>query len=360
MRVMKKGIVFIILCVTSVLTAQNQRSQLLGQIKKIIRNEAQSFTPSHTGYAIGVLVEDSTYLYTFGTYGRAGTRPITDSTLFPLGGVTHAVLNLCLMNQFELGRIQFTDSLIKFLDMKNQELNSITIGQLMSHTSGLPKLLPGMSHLRTDAHQPFGKLTEDTIDHYLTKLSPKELSDKQYKHSQYNYYLLAKILQSLDSNYITHFNNFSGQLITSLLDSSRQLLPQFYSTEGREMNPLDYGGLNQSLGLYGDMRFLTNLAGVYITSYRSNSILYESLTPLEKRASPISTAGFRIYDGRKSGPVYIMTGNSQLSSCIFILCPGTKTAVVAAGNSGYSLHILAIDIMRMINFEWKRKNIDEK
>lgn len=353
-------ILCMILYSNAVLIAQDQRSQLLGQIKKIIRYEAEAFIPSHTGYALGVLVEDSTYHYTFGTYGHADTRSISDSTLFPLGGVTHAVLNLALLQQFELGRIHFADSLHSFLDMNNRALNSVTIGQLMSHTSGLPKLLPGVAHLRKDVHQPFENLTIDTIDLYLAKLSPIDIRDKHYVHSQYNYYLLAKILQILDPNYTTHFDVSGGQLISSPVDISEQVLPHFYSTAGLEMNLLDFGGLGQSLGFYGDMKFLTTLAGEYIGKYRKSPILYGRWKPVEKGATPISSAGFRLYDGRKSGPVYMMTGNSQLSSCIMIICPGTKTAVVAVGNSGYSLHILAMDIMRMINFEWKRKNIDEK
>jgi hypothetical protein len=331
-----------------------QRAKILKEINRIIRYESDDLSDTHSGLGIAVIDKDSLFQYFIGMMGQQDTRLMDSSTLFPAGGVTHLVTDLQLIREFRKGTLHQDSLLGKYLPASGYYGN-ITLRDLMAHRSGLPVILPGMSHLRSNSLQPYAALTRDSICKYLNRWFESHQSlQKSYQHSQYNYFLLSLLFENkpdeLVAPYLTHGNKASFKPSTTDLTH----VPQLYNIDGLRSVPLDYAGFSYTMGLYANLGFLSAVAFDCLHQFKDDPVLFGINKNKQGEETYISTAGFRINKEKKSW-VYMMTGNSKISTCIVLLCPATQTGVVVTGNSGFSLHLFAMDILRMINFDWKRK-----
>ena len=113
---------------------------------------------------------------------------------------------------------------------------------------------------------------------------------------------------------------------------------------------------DSTLGAVSNLKTTARLAEKLLQQFKDpDSRLFTFYPTKNGTEKYISTSSFRITRTGSSGYVYMLTGNTERSSAIILLCPGTATAVVALGNSGYSLHILAMNVLRMLNHNWKLK-----
>lgn len=317
-----------------------------------MRYEPDVLSDSHSGLGIGIIDHDSTFLIYFGTTGRHSTQAINSTTLFPVGGVTHLVLDHALINDFKNKHKHPGDSISTYENNLGC-LGKLTIRDLMKHSSGLPVILPGMAHLRTDAQQPYKDLYRDSILKYLNQWCHTHQSAKHdYQHSQYNYFLLSLLYSQAPDAILQPFHSSDSKACFAIPAGEQKYVPKQYDITGLENEQIEWGGFLYTMGLNANIPFLLRLARASLQS--DDSLLYKISDTNRKNEKYSSDAGFRIIKKRKHW-IYMMTGNSRISSCVILLCPETKTAVVVASNSGYSVHLFAMEILRMINFDWKRK-----
>ena len=94
------------------------------------------------GLALGV-VKDGKLVYAkgFGVSRLGDTKPITTRTLFHMASVTKTFVATSIMQLVEQGKIELDHPLVEYLPyfkMKDERFRSITIRQMLSHTSGIP------------------------------------------------------------------------------------------------------------------------------------------------------------------------------------------------------------------------------
>lgn len=344
-----------------------QKDHLFGEIQKIIKNEEDVDLSNATGTMIGIIDWDSTYTYSIGTLDQGSKSPVSDSTLFPAGGLTHAHLTLLAYHMFQLGLISQQDTLSKYkiAGFENSWINKLTIGQLMSHTSGLPKLLPGLASLKSDPDDPYISISNDTIDKYLIIWSDAHsLKTGIPVHSHYNYYLLAKVLWMVKDKRVHDNGRFIPEMENTFFSdpesvSSLEEWPALYTAQGRKVSFQHLNGFTNSMGMITTLQDLMILARVYLRlssqdNFNKFSFSSPELSKKNKKDEIFTGGGFRQIVTKKSGNLYFMTGVMRGGSAYIGFMPKTHTAVIILSNSGTSVHTLGLHIMRMINYQFTR------
>ncbi len=344
-----------------------QKEHLLGEIKKIIKNEEDVDLSNASGTLIGIIDWDSTYTYSLGTLSKETEIPISDSTLMPMGGLSHAHLTLLAYHMFQLDLISQEDSIKKFNipAFENSWINALTLGQLMSHSSGLPKLLPGLATFKSDLDDPYFSIPADTIDKYMVRWSlTNPYKPGKSLHSHYNYFLLAKVLWMIKDKRVHDDGKFIPEMDNTYFSDVEVIplpkeLPALYTPLGKKVTFQHMNGFARSMGMISTMHDLMILAQVYLRlSSQENFIKFCFSTPelnkKNKRDEIFTSGGFRQIVTKKSGNLYFMTGVMRGGSAYMGFMPKTQTAVIILSNSGTSVHTLGLHILRMINYQFTR------
>lgn len=121
------------------------------------------------GLAVGVFDSQGPRFYSFGETRRgSATRPNQD-TLFEIGSITKTFTALLLGDAVVRGEAAFSDPVDRFIpELKGHYAGSITLDQLVTHTSGLP-LLPcnlsaaGTSYANYDEKDLLAGLTDSSL-----------------------------------------------------------------------------------------------------------------------------------------------------------------------------------------------------
>lgn len=353
---------YLIILYTGVLSGQ--KDHLFGEIQKIIKNEEDVDLTIASGTVIAVLDWDSTYAYSIGTLSKESKMPVSDTTIYQVGGLSHAQLTLLAYHMFELGLISQSDSLKKFkiAAFNNSWINDLTIGQLMSHTSGLPKILPALTPFKSDPDDAYKNIPADTIDKYLALWSKVNTIDNRSAHSQYNFYLLGKILWMVRDTRVHKEGSFVPEMENTFFkdieyyDNSE--IPALYTAQGRQVGFEHLNGFMPAMGLLSDLHDLIILSQIYLRlSGRDDfkKFAFQFDKPHKKsKEETFTSGGFRWVNTKKSGNLYFMTGVMRGCSSFIGFVPQTQTCVIILSNSGHSIHTLGMHILRMINYQFTR------
>jgi CubicO group peptidase (beta-lactamase class C family) len=108
---------------------------------------------------------------------------------FEIGSITKTMTGILLADAVVYGRVRLTDPIGGWLDAG--ENGDITLMQLATHTSGLPRLSP--SHV-SGAPDPYAFLTAETAGHEL-RISPRRQSPAEHEYSNFGFQILGLALE---------------------------------------------------------------------------------------------------------------------------------------------------------------------
>ena len=351
------------LTIMASLPGRAQRLHLENEIRKIVRLDDDIDLNQGSCTVIGIIDGDSTYTYQWGTLEHQSQSPVTDTSLFVAGGVSHAQLILLTYHMMQLGLINIDDSLgrFQFREFSGSRLNTFTIGSLLSHNTGLPAILPELTHLKADPDDDYKDYTETAIGSALVVRTKESGPEGNRPFSHYNQYLLSKVLWAVKDKRV-HDN---GRMIPEMshtwflpLDALKAgSIPAHYTAQQRMLSMPHFNALTPAMGMVTCMDDLVIMTKVLLRlSVQSDfqKTFLDARTTRTKKGIPLSKGGFRMIDGHKSGNIYFMTGLLKGESAFLCFAPKTHTAVIILHNAGVSQHILGHQIMRMINYQYTR------
>ena len=153
------------------------------------------------GLALAVVLDGkSVKLQGYGFANLELESPVTPNTVFELASVTKQFTAAGIMLLVQDGRLSVDDTLGKLLKGTPEALSSITLKQLMSHTSGLPREGPlgsGRSY-RDD-------ITEDEIWRTARRLRPESLPGDKYSYSNLGFNLLGMVIEGVSGKSYSDF-----------------------------------------------------------------------------------------------------------------------------------------------------------
>jgi beta-lactamase class C len=111
-------------------------------VEQIVGQKIQPILPKGGGGGVAVVVRmnGNTQFFNYGMADNAQNRPVTADSIFNLGSVGKVFATTLLAQAVKQGQLSLDDPVAKYVTelQRGGDIRRITLGQLASHTSGLP------------------------------------------------------------------------------------------------------------------------------------------------------------------------------------------------------------------------------
>jgi len=136
-----------------------------------------------------------------GNYGLANIQDsisVDSNTIFTINSMTKAFTGVAIMQLVEQGKLDLSAPVSEYLDGLPVEWRTVTIKQLLTHTSGIPDIMDSNGKMVSNAGDDasWKKVQELPMD-----FKPNE----QFRYNQTNYLLLGRIIDLLSETRFTEF-----------------------------------------------------------------------------------------------------------------------------------------------------------
>lgn len=183
---------FIFTIIGFFITSCNQQSKEPSMAKtRLVLNE---YKDSVTHFGIVALVDNGTYLDTASIGYSFDKNAISLKNRFCIGSCTKMFTAVTVLKLQEKGLLNINDSLYRYLPRHQYIDSTITIKQLLNHTSGLTDILKNGFQ-----NEPFIHPQSDFSDQVLySKIDTIDFEKgTQFKYCNTNYFLLAQIIEKV-------------------------------------------------------------------------------------------------------------------------------------------------------------------
>ena len=351
---MKPLLILFIICSFSRLYAQDGWT-LQKEIEKAMTYEVTMDTAKITGWVIGCIDGDSAWTYGYGRLSKTVKTVPDVNTIFEIGGMSKTFTASVIHNLTEKKVLNYQATVNTYLKPGQRFPlgNKITLLQLTTHTSGLPKLPEGFGANEFSQDQPYLTYTEGELFEFLKTADSIDFKIGKYLYSHINHALLETIIKNT-GNYAE---------LTQLehnLDDSTYAHAQGYNPG---LRPVPYWRFGEtfrfSLGMKSNMNDILDFLKVQMniknkTSDKSLSETQKAVfkTDIDKYTSVGKL--WHILKVSKFVNVCLQSGATNGQSAFVAFVPETKTAVVILANTRLVQGKLGMMILKMLNYNWKR------
>jgi CubicO group peptidase (beta-lactamase class C family) len=213
------ALVSAVFCFSIPLHAQETKDRFKTELEPIIQQAmAQAEVP---GFAIAV-VQNQKIVYAAGFGVRNLTRSddkITPESLFHMASITKPFVATSVMQLVEQGRIELDAPLVKYLPyfhMKDERYKTITIRQMLTHTSGMPDV--------EDYEWDKPQYDDGALERYVRSLKPLSLiaaPGTRFQYSNMAYEILGDVIAKVSGQ---SFEDYVRQHILEPLGMSHSTL----------------------------------------------------------------------------------------------------------------------------------------
>ncbi|HET6423199.1 MAG TPA: serine hydrolase domain-containing protein, partial [Planctomycetaceae bacterium] len=164
---------------------------------------AQSWVHSGKVPAITVITGTRERLHgpvSFGSLSAAEHRPLPPKPIYLVASITKPLVALGALKLIEQGRLTLSDRVVDFLPAFGRQGKVGTeIRHLLTHSSGLPDMLPNNRELRA-AHAPLSRFVEETCEQ-----RPGFPPGRGVQYQSMGFAVLAAIIQQIDGRPLPRF-----------------------------------------------------------------------------------------------------------------------------------------------------------
>ena len=352
-----------------ILSSSAQITELRSQIDKIIKYDTQLIVEDNPGFVISIIDQDSTYHLSYGNTFSDSSTPPDPSDIYEVGSVTKSFSALLTLTLEERGYLSLKDPVNSHLhrNHQNPRLENITIHDLLVHTSGLPKHPDLFGRKMKDPQNPYKNYDKGDLLSYFSGFIAEEEPSFEYSHT--NYALLEIILenatgsdlQQLMQKYLWSPMKMDNTFIEWNKEKEFDISPG-YDKASRITKPWEYKSFIASEGIKSSCQDLSSFINFQlnddIQGSLSNAIAkaQEIQVPNSLNKSISSAYGWQVFSRDKDGyPIYTYTGRTSGHNAFIAYIKETKTAVIILSNSVLGTEDLGLQVLRLINYNWKRK-----
>src|ERR1035438_3586515 len=197
MRKPFRSIVAMILFTASAWAQSPAISRVLSdsEIRKILVERIDNFHQG-VGIVVGVIEPQGRRVVSYGSLDQGDPRPLNGDTIFEIGSVTKVFTSLVLADMVQRGEVSLADPAAKYLpvDVKVPVRGgpAITLVDLSTHTSGLPRL-PNNMHPKDPAN-PYADYSVEQLYQFLSSYQLTRDPGSQIEYSNLGGGLLGHVL----------------------------------------------------------------------------------------------------------------------------------------------------------------------
>jgi beta-lactamase class C len=232
--------------ICALITASPTRAQV--NTEQIVAQKVQPILPKNGeggGVAVAVRMDGKTSFFNYCMADNAQNRPVTADSIFNLGSVGKVFATTLLAQAVKQGELSLNDPVAKYVTelQRGGDIRQITLGQLASHTSGLPRV----PQQYETWHK--GRYTWPDFVRFLN--SWKAVANHELG-QQYLYSNAAMVLLrvALERRLNTHFAVLMHQRLTGPLGMISTALPLPRDLLGRAVQ--GYGPMGKPIGRPGE------------------------------------------------------------------------------------------------------------
>ena len=148
------------------------------------------------GIVVGVIEPAGRRVVAYGRLAKDETRPLNGDTIFEIGSISKVFTSLLLADAVQRHDVALTDPISKFLPSKvkvpERGGRAITLQDLSSHVSGLPRLPANMSP--KDGSNPYADYSVEDMYKFLSAYELPRDVGAQYEYSNLGGGLLGHVL----------------------------------------------------------------------------------------------------------------------------------------------------------------------
>jgi beta-lactamase class C len=319
-------------------------------IEQIVAQKVQPILPKNGvggGVAVAVRMGGKTSFFNYGMADNAQNRPVTADSIFNLGSVGKVFATTLLAQAVKQSELSLDDLVAKYVTelQRGGDIRRITLGQLASHTSGLPD--------RPQQYETWhkGRYTWPDFVRFLNswKAAPNHEPGQQYLYSDAAMVLLRV---ALERRFNTRFAVLMHQRLTGPLGMTSTALPlprdllgravQGYNPSGRPLGrPGMEGGTFEWPGsgqIYSSSRDMATLLAANLGELPGHGAIENAMALAQK---PVFTVSARLKIGLawqnvSAGNFTIIDKNGGLNntSTYIGFAPQKKLGVVILVNRG--------------------------
>ena len=120
-------------------------------VEAIVAQKLQPILPGNVkggGVAVAVRMNGETRFFNYGFANHARNERVTGDSIFNLGSVGKLFATTTLAEAVKRGELSLDDSVAKYVTelQRGGDIRRVTLGQLASHTSGLPRVAQQYEH----------------------------------------------------------------------------------------------------------------------------------------------------------------------------------------------------------------------
>lgn len=347
--------------------AWSQNGDLKVEIERIILHDTEISLDETPGFIIGIVDQDSTYFVEFGSDVKGGKSTLDAEDIFEIGSITKVFTASLVSILVDKGKIKYDDKINNYLPEKfqNPRMDDVSILNLIQHTSGLP-VRPYLFGLKEkDPQNPYGFYEKSELLSFYANLVPKSKGSFNYAHT--NYGLLEIILEFATK---TPFDKLMDDYLFDPIgmDSSfvffkerkKEVLTNGYDRAGRITDPWTFASFGASEGIKTSasdlIKFMKINLGIVEHPYASIfAINHNKEVETDFNASILTGRGWQIIDQKKGYDIITHNGKTSGHNAFISFIKETGTGVIILSNSNIGTRDLGFLVLRMINFNWKRK-----
>jgi len=165
------------------------------EIRKILVERIDAQRQS-LGIVVGVIEPKGRRIIAYGALDKEDKRPLNGDTVFEIGSVTKVFTSLLLADMVQRGEVSLDDPIAKYLPsgvkVPERGGRSITLQDLSTHTSGLPRIPANMNP--KDPANPYVEYGPEQLYQFLSTYTLTRDIGAQYEYSNLGGGLLGLVL----------------------------------------------------------------------------------------------------------------------------------------------------------------------
>lgn len=308
----------------------------------LMRRENRIDSAKITGFVIGCIDGDSSWIFPFGRLSKTTNDAPDGDTYFEIGGVSQVFIANRLQELVTTKQLDYDTPVNRYLPLPFQFPmgERLTVLQLATHTSGLPKLPDDIGTFETDKEQPFEGYTEGVFFDYLKNFDTTILTVGQYRYAALNYAILEKMLEK------NGFLNFKNDPFSNKIPVQGYNLAQ---------KPVDTWRFNETFRSTLGRQATVKQLMPFVRQQLDIKEFHEALYPTNIGENTSMGKAWHIIKENKNLNVCIATGATAGQSAFIAFVPKTRTGVIVLTNSRIIAGKLGLAVLRILNENWKRK-----
>ncbi len=321
------------------------------------------------GIIIGVIDNDSTYVFSYGETEKGNGVQPNKNTIFEIGSVSKVFTATLIQMAVNEGLLTYDTSLGSQLDMKHLHFNdqAITIKDLTTHFSGLPKLPFNFGVKEKSADDPYANYQRKDLIDFLSEYRPIRAIGEKYVYSHAGYAILSLILEKLSDQ--SFFDLLKEKIIKPLAlenttiklsPTQKKHLAQGYSHAGNLARLWTSDSFAGAIGLKSTMNDLIKFVRMNLEISNKDmgasiGYMHEKQAVTEIPKVDIGMAWHRIFTRKKFFDVIAHSGVTNGHRTHISFVKETGTGVIVMSNSEKNQGGIGTMVLQILNYNYKRK-----